>query len=336
MKKLFALILALLLVLSLAACGGSAPSQSLVLRASTPSAPEHAWSKCLDEIAAEVEAKTNGRIKIDVYYNASLSENSEKTMTEQIMTGTLDLGIAPSALAGPKFSAFSVPFQFDNREHIYRVFETQAAKDLLALTESTGLHSMGYVENGFRQITNNVRPIKTPEDLHGIKIRTPQAATTMAAVTAMGANATAMNAGELYVALSQGTVDGQENALNTIYNNGYYEVQKYCTVIDYNWSPAILVFNAELWNSFSAEDQKLIEEIVATAIANCNAKLAAEDLDFIQKLEEKGMEVYVLTAEERAAFKALCDSSEELKAAYEKSVGADILEVFGAAVEDCR
>lgn len=161
--------------------------------------------------------------------------------------------------------------------------------------------------------------------MKGLKIRTPQAATTMAAITAMGANATAINAGELYVALSQDTVDGQENALSTIYNNGYYEVQKYCTVINYNWSPAIVIFNSELWNTLSADDQKIFEEVVA----------AAADESYIAKLTEKGMEVYTLTPEERNAFKILCNT-DAVKEAYNNSVGADIMEKFAATVEACR
>ena len=171
--------------------------------------------------------------------------------------------------------------------------------------------------------------------MKGLKIRTPQAATTMAAITAMGANATAINAGELYVALSQDTVDGQENALSTIYNNGYYEVQKYCTVINYNWSPAIVIFNSELWNTLSADDQKIFEEVVAAAAEECNEQLAADDESYIAKLTEKGMEVYTLTPEERNAFKILCNT-DAVKEAYNNSVGADIMEKFAATVEACR
>ena len=344
MKKLTAMALTLVLAFSLVGCGstsgdgsgGPASGETITLRASTPTAPDHAWSKCLDQIAADVADQTDGRIQIDVYYNASLSENSEKTMTEQIMTGTLDLGAIPGPLAGKGFSAFSVPFQFDDRDHIARVCESDVAKELLAATEETGLHSIAYIENGFRQITNNKHAIKTPEDMKHVKIRTPQSATTIAAITAMGGDATAINAGELYVALSQGTVDGQENALATIWNNGYYEVQQYCTVIDYNWSPAVIAFNTEIWNSLSAEDQKIIEGIVAEAAVACNEALAAEDETLISMLEEEGMEVYVLTEEERAAFKELCDASEDLKTAYADTVGADLLAKFSAAVEECR
>lgn len=353
MKKSVSMLLAAALVMSLTACGGSTqpdpqpkssenstatqtPVEAIVLRASTPSAPEHPWSKGLDELAQLISEKTQGRYQIDVYYNASLSENSEKTMTEQIMTGALDLGVIPGPLAGKAFSAFSFPFQFDDREHIARVCESDVAQKLLADTEGSGLHSVAYVENGFRQITNNKHAIKTPADMAGLKIRTPQAATTMAAISAMGANATAVSAGELYVALSQHTVDGQENALSTIYNNGYYEVQKYCSVLDYNWSPAIIALNSALWATMSAEDQEIFNQAIDQVAQDVNQMQANGDQELIEQLREKGMEVYVFTPEERDAFKVLCDSDEAIKSAYVDTVGEELLTQFQEAVESCR
>ncbi len=136
---------------------------------------------------------------------------------------------------------------------------------------------MAYVENGFRQITNNKHAVKTPDDMKGLKIRTPQAATTMADYC-YGCECFAINAGELYVALSQDTVDGQENALSTIYNNGYYEVQKYCTVINYNWSPAIVIFNSELWDTLSADDQKILRKWLLQQPKNAMSRWRVENM----------------------------------------------------------
>ena len=283
MKKMISFALALIMVLVLVACGdnpapngGNTQNETVTLRASTPTAPEHPWSKCLDNIAAQIKEKTNGRYQIDVYYNASLSENSEKTMTEQIMTGTLDLGISPAPLVGKAFSAFSFPFQFDDRDHIKRVCDSDTAKELLAATESNGLHSMAYVENGFRQITNNKHAVKTPDDMKGLKIRVMESPMYIEMFTEMGA-----------------------------------------------------------WNTLSADDQKIFEEVVAAAAEECNEQLAADDESYIAKLTEKGMEVYTLTPEERNAFKILCNT-DAVKEAYNNSVGADIMEKFAATVEACR
>jgi len=311
------------------------PVQATVLRASTPTAPEHPWTLGLQKIADEVFERTGGRYKIDVYPNASLSEGSEKTMTEQIYTGTIDMGVSPASLCSTVFSGFGFPFSYEDREHIARVCDSEIAKEMLATLEEKGMHAIAYVENGFRQITNNIHEVKVPADAKGIKIRTPQSATTIACMESMGFNTVAISAGELYVALSQGTADGQENALSTIYNNKYYEVQKYLTVINYNWSPALIGVNSDLWESLSDEDKAIFEEVINDSAAYVNDLLAAQDEDFIKKLEDEGMKVYICTPEDIALFKkaAVTDS---LKDTYRGIVGEDLMNRFFQTIEDTR
>lgn len=311
------------------------PVKTTVLRASTPTAPEHAWTLALKKIADDIYERTGGRYKIDVYPNASLSEGNEKTMTEQIYTGSIDMGVSPASLCSPIFSAFSFPFLYEDREHIARVCDSDVAKEMLLTLEEKGMHAIAYVENGFRQITNNIREIRVPADTKGIKMRTPQSATTIACMEAMGFNAVAISAGELYVALSQGTADGQENALSTIYNNKYYEVQKYLTVINYNWSPALIGVNSELWESLSDEDKAIFEEVIKDAAAYANEILASHDEELIDKLKEAGMQVYICTKDDIDLFKQAV-VTDNLKNEYKKVVGEELLEKFLKAVEDNR
>jgi len=311
------------------------PVQSIVLRASTPTAPEHAWTLGLQKIADDIYAKTGGRYKIDVYPNASLSESNEKTMTEQIFTGTIDMGISPAPLCSTVFSAFGFPFSYDDRDHIDRVCESDVAKEMLATLEDKGMHAVAFVENGFRQITNNVREVKVPADTAGIKLRTPQSATTIACMEAMGFNTVAISAGELYVALSQGTADGQENALSTIYNNKYYEVQKYLTVVNYNWSPALIGINVDLWESLSEEDKAIFEEVIKDAATYVNGLLAEQDEELIGKLEDAGMQAYVCTKDDIALFKEAV-VSDSLKDKYREIVGEDLMNRFLQTIEDTR
>ena len=309
------------------------PKNVVTLRASTPTEPGAAWTVALDTIAAEVEKNTNGAYKIDVYPNASLSENSEKTMTEQVFVGTLDMCITPGSLAAAEWSVFSIPFQFDSREHIWRVCETDVVKGLLDGMSDKGMKAIGIVENGYRQITNNVKEIKTPADAVGIKLRTPQAQTSIALAEAMGFNAVAISSGELYVALQQGTADGQENALSTIYDKGFYDVQKYLTVVNYNWSPAICGINLDLWNSFDADTQKAFEDAIKVGCDTANEMLAAQDLEYIEKLKDKGMEVYICTEDDLVLWKEACAPVADV---YRESVGAELVDEFIAAVEACR
>lgn len=151
----------------------------------------------------------------------------------------------------------------------------------------------------------------------------------------MGFNAVAISAGELYVALSQGTADGQENALSTIYNNKYYEVQKYLTVVNYNWSPALIGVNSELWESLSDEDKAIFEEVIKDAAAYANEILASHDEELIDKLKEAGMQVYICTKDDIDLFKQAV-VTDNLKNEYKKVVGEELLEKFLKAVEDNR
>ena len=350
-KRILALILVIALNLticiSLAGCSdkstgqspSSAPSQkpvnTIVLRASTPTAPEHAWTLGLKKIADEVYERTEHRYKIDVFPNASLSEGNEKTMTEQIYTGTIDMGISPASLCSTIFSAFSFPFSYDDRAHIARVCDSAIAKEMLATLEKKGMHAMAYVENGFRQITNNIRPVKVPADAKGIKMRTPQSATTIACMEAMGFNTVAISAGELYVALSQGTADGQENALSTIYNNKYFEVQKYLTVVNYNWSPALIGMNSELWASLSDKDKTIFAEVIKNAATYINDTLAANDENYVDLLKKAGMQAYICTPDDIALFKKAV-VTDSLKNAYRGIVGQDMMDKFFKTLEDTR
>lgn len=347
-KKILALTLVFALAFTICAlfagCGekpnGGAdptqkPVQATVLRASTPTAPEHAWTLGLEKIAEDIFARTGGRYKIDVYSNASLSEGSEKTMTEQIYTGSLDMGISPASLVSTIFSGFGFPFSYDDRDHIARVCDSEIAQEMLGTLEEKGMHAIAFVENGFRQITNNIREVKVPADTAGIKIRTPQAATTIACMESMGFNTVAISAGELYVALSQGTADGQENALSTVYNNKYYEVQKYLTVVNYNWSPALIGLNLDLWESLSEEDKAIFEEVIKDAATYVNDLLAAQDEDLIVALEDAGMEVYICTPDDIALFKEAV-VTESLRDTFRGIVGEDMMNRFFQTIEDTR
>lgn len=313
--------------------GGKDNVETITLRASSPTDPGTGWTVCLDTIAEEVYKNTNGKYKIDVYPNASLSESSEKTMTEQTYAGTLDMCVTPASLASAEWGAFSIPFQFDDRDHIWRVCETEVVQGMLDRMEGKGMKALGIVENGFFQITNNVKEIKVPADCKDIKLRTPQAQSAIDPAKMLGFNPVSISSGELYVALQQGTADAQQNALSTIYSKGFYDVQKYLTVINYNWSPALVGMNLDLWNSMDAETQDIFKAAIDKGCQVCNDKLAAEDTDYITKLEEKGMQVYVCTPEDIEAWKTALTNVAEV---YYPSVGEELVLEFQKAVEDCR
>ena len=344
-KKVVALLLCFAMLFGMAACGNNggsgnnaannnaAPVEPTVLKASSPAAPDAAWGLALQRMADAIKEKTGGRYQVDVYHKASLTENSEKAMTDAVFTGTLDICITPGSLAAGIWSAFSVPFQFDSREHIYKVLKSDIVADMCKQMEPKGMKVLSLIENGYRQITNNKHEIKVPADTADVKLRTPQAKSSIAIAEKMGFQTVAISAGELFQALQQGTADGQENALNTIYDNKYYEVQKYLTVVNYNWSPALFGINLDLWNSLSADDQKIFQEVFTEVADWANKKMAEEDRSYIDKLKAAGMQVYECTAEDLALWKKQMEGAESI---YYESVGEDLMKAFTKTVNDLR
>ena len=341
-KRVMAIVLCLAMVLSFAACGKKddnnktdepKPVEAIVLKASSPAAGDAAWGLALEMMAKQIEEKTQGRYKVDVYHKCALSENSEKVMTEQVYTGTLDICITPASLASSIWSAFSVPFQFLNREHIYKVLKSDVVAEMSKTMEDKGMTVLALVENGYRQITNNKHEIKVPADTKDVKLRTPQAKSSIDIAEKMGFQTVAISAGELFQALQQGTADGQENALNTIYANKYYEVQKYLTVVNYNWSPALFGINADLYAEMSAEDQKIFAEVFASVADWANKKMAEEDTQYIDKLKAAGMEVYVCTDADLDIWRAQMAGSESI---YTDTVGAELMAKFTKTVNDLK
>lgn len=341
MKKVLALMLALAMVFSFAACGkkeegGEQKVEAIVLRASSPAAPDAAWTMGLNEMAKQVEALTGGRYHVDVYPNASLSENSEKTMTDQLFAGTLDIAICPASLAGAEWSAFSIPFQFKDRAHIWKVCDSDIVKGMSQRMEAKGMKVLAIVENGFRQFTNSKHQIAVPADTHDVKLRTPQAKSSQDQATMFGFQVVPMSAGELFVGLQQGTADGQENPLNTIYNNGYYEVQKYLTHIDYSWSPALFAINVDLWESLSAEDQKAFQDAFNAGAKVLNDEMVKADEVYLQMLKDKGMEVYEVSDAEKELWKEAAKDAINIYADGVNKETPNLMQDFAKMVESLR
>lgn len=338
-KKVLTITLCVLLILSFAGCSkqqsdpasNDSELETITLRLSHIGSPEHPWQKGLEKFVEKVNKDTNGQVVIEIYPNASLSENNERTMVEQCQIGTLDMALFPASQGGNMFAAFSFPFQFESRDVVYKMLTSDIALEMMDEFESKGIKGLAYWENGFRQFTNNVRPIKTPEDFKGLKIRAPQVPQTLATLQALGANAMSVSLGELYVAMQQGLVDGQENPLATIYNERFYEVQKYCTVLNYAFSPQVLGIHVETYNKLPENVQKVLVDAAQEMSIYTSSLLEEQDATVIEKLKEVGTEVHVCTPEEIAQFKA-ATNTEALREKFREIVGADLMDKFTATV----
>jgi tripartite ATP-independent transporter DctP family solute receptor len=331
-KNIFAIGLSILLfVLGIRfPYNANAQVKPLIIKASHTDSPYHPGHKALTRYADLVETGTQGRVKIEIYPNSQLSGGNERTMVEQLMMGTQQMGLIPAALAGDKFVIFGLPFLFPDRERIYKTCDGKLGQELLGMHEPLGLKAIAFWENGYRQITNNKRPISKPEDMKGLKIRVPQVPHLLETMRALGVTPVPISFGELYMALQQGTADGQENPLSVIYNSKLFEVQKYITVINYSWSPYTLVLNKSLYDKLPADIEEVLYNTGREVASYERGLIQEEDKILQKKLEEAGMKVTILNEEQVALFR---EATKGVAAIMEPKIGTDLLRKFREALQ---
>jgi tripartite ATP-independent transporter DctP family solute receptor len=242
--------------------------------------------------AKGVEAGTNGRVKIEVVGAGALG--SEKDEIEQVRAGGLAIAILSGgahAFIDQKATIEELPYAFSDHQHAYAAMDGDLGKKVTDLMDSKGLHILGFMENGFRNMTNNTRPITKPGDLRGLKVRSAEVPMRIDMFKMFGASPTAMAFTELFTALQQKTVDGQENPLAIIYSSKFYEVQKYLSITNHIWGSMYLEINANTWKSLPPDIQKVINDEAAKAIAMERKAITDGDQDLLGKLKDKGMQV---------------------------------------------
>ncbi len=233
-----------------------------------------------------VEKRSNGRIKIQIYPNAQLGD--ERTLLEGLQMGSVDFAVitsGPISNFAPKFAVVDMPFLFKDAKTAYRVLDGPIGKDLLKELEKANLKGLAFAERGFRNLTNNKRPIHKPSDVKGLKIRVMQNPVYVDTFRALGANAVPMAWGDCLTALQQGTIDGQENPVNVIYAFKIYETQKYLAMTRHTYAPAVIMMGLNLWKQFSPSDQKLLLKCAQEAAEYERAwdnGQEAKQLDFIK------------------------------------------------------
>ncbi|MDK2801165.1 MAG: hypothetical protein PWQ70_2784 [Clostridiales bacterium] len=241
-----------------------------------------------------VEKNTNGRVKVEVFPNEVLG--SEREMIEAVQMNAIQMtGAGTGLYAGfdPKIGVIELPYLFSTFEEAWKVLDGPIGTELAQPLLNKGIRILAYWENGFRQVTNNVRPIKTPEDFTGLKIRVPEIPLSMSIFKHLGANPTPMAFGELYMALRQGVVDGQENPLTNIYASKFYEVQKYLTLTKHQYSPFPVAISEKFWQQLPAEYQHIVQEAANEAKDYHRQLIKMDDEKLVDELKNKGMEVNV-------------------------------------------
>jgi len=262
---------------------------------------EHSSSLALLKFETELERLSNGEIDVNIFPAQQLGGAAENVQAVKI--GAIELtwvGTAYLTRTVPELEIIGLPFQFPDRETAFKIVDGPVSTALDSAIAEEGLTSMGYMELGFRNLTNNVRPITTVEDIKGLKIRLQPNETHLATFRSLGANPVAMDVKELYSAMEQGVIDGQENPFAIINVAGYAEVQKYISNTGHFFDFISVVSNKKWFGSLDSETKEMVKEAMNTAI-KYQRKLAAEqDARGLNTLIEKGM-VYTEVSPELAA-----------------------------------
>lgn len=265
-----------------------AAEKSIILKIGHGHTATHSYQLGLEQSKKIIEEKTNGRISLKFYPSAQLG--NERQMQESLTAGTLEMTITGLVnLYDPAFALFDFPYLYTNREQIKAVMYSDLMVDMGKVLVKKGMRIIGLMEVGFRMITSN-KPIRTPDDLKGFKIRTPESNAQIETFRAMGAKPTPMSFSELYGALQQGVVDGQENPLENIYNAKFFEAQKYLTVSKHIYNFAYVLVSEKFWQTLSKEDQNLITYAIREGCFWQINYLSERQVELEKILKDKGMQ----------------------------------------------
>lgn len=290
------------LMVAAAAFAGQAEAAT-TLRLGHVVADNSSLDKGLDYFAKLVSDKSGGELKIQVFPNSSLGDNT--AMMEQLQFGSLDM-MAPSvaALSGftPSTAIFDLPYLFKNEAAAEEVLDGPLGDTVGKALEPQGFYLLGWMTQSWRHLTCN-KEVTKPADVAGIKIRTMDSKYHMAHFNTLGASAIPMAMSELYTALQQGTIDAQENPYTNIVNSRFYEVQKYVVETGHIYDACPLIISTITWKRLDDNQKKIIQEAAAEAVNWERAEVKKDDAIFREQVKKSGTTVIVLTPEQRAEFR---------------------------------
>ncbi len=283
--------------------------------------PAHMAAEFLAETVAE---KSDGKIAIEIFPGGQLGNDTE--IIEQVQLGAAHMAIPPTAKLGqfePRMQLFDLPYIFPTPAAAYAVLDGEIGSELLGTLEGQGLYGAAYWESGFKQFTNNIRPIATPEDLAGIKMRTMSSPLIIEQYKAWGANPIPIAFAEVYNALEQGVAEAQENAFVSIDKMKFYEVQKHLTVSNHAYLGYAFIVNKAAWEELPEDLQAALQSSIEEA-RDYQRKLNADlDAELKGGMADYGLEIVELDAEGIAAF---IEASKPVHEGYVDVIGKDMLE----------
>ena len=312
---------ALLATMALAVAGNV---QADKIRIAGNFAVEHSSSKAMEIFKQELSSLTGGELTADIF--PAMQLGGAKENVDQVRSGVIMgtwVGIAYLSRTVPELEAVSLPFAFANREQAFKVIDSRVGDLLNQKLADKGFITLGYMELGSRNVTNNIRPIKSIEDFKGLKIRMQPNETHLASFRAIGANPAPMGIKEVYSAMQQGVLDGQENPFSIIATKRFNEVQKYLSDSGHFFDFIVVTVSKKKFDKLKPEFQSAVRKAMSKAIAWQRSKAAEEDTTSRDALIASGMQFDAIPADVRAQLKlATAGVVGELK----KKIGSDIID----------
>ncbi len=293
MTKSYAIVyFGVLLLLVGMITGCRSETDTLIIKLGHGLAPSHPVHQAMEYMAQRVKTKSNGTMRIDIYPSEQLG--SERECLELLQIGSLGMtktSTSPLESFTPIFKVFGLPYLFRDDEHRFQALEGEIGEELLRAPFDNQLLGLCYYDAGSRSFYTVNRPIRTPDDLEGLKIRTQESTTAMQMVQALGGSPTPIAWGELYSALQQGIVDGAENNPPSFHLSHHYEVCGYYSLDQHTAVPDILLISRHLWEELTAEQQRIIKESAVESAERQKELWAQATEEAMAIVEEAGVEI---------------------------------------------
>lgn len=295
--------------------------------------PEDPQNVGVDAFKDMVEDRSNGAISVQIYPAGQLGD--ARTIVEGIQLGTIEMADVENGPMGgfvTEALLWDLPFIFRDIEHAHAVLDGEIGQSVQEKYIDVGIRHLAYNDGGFRYFTNDQRPIHSMDDLEGLKIRVMESQVMVDTINTFGASAVPMSFGELYSSLQQGVVDGQENPMNLIYSQRFYEVQEYLSLSGHFYYPRQYIASESWWQGLEEEHQEIIRQAAIEASAIQRDALVAYEVEMLSVLESNGMQINEVEKDAfiEAAFENIYPSYYELLGGGDASRGEELIQAVMA------
>ncbi|BFM13224.1 TRAP transporter substrate-binding protein [Simiduia litorea] len=290
MYRFLALMAALSAISGLLGC--KAANDQVVLKLGHTLDAGHPVHRAMLAMNERLVAISGGTMRVDLYPSGQLG--SEREMMELLQIGSLAMtkvSTSPMESFVPEMKVFSLPYVFRDKDHFWRMLESELGKNLLIAGEKVRLRGLVYYDAGSRSFYTTDKAIRTPDDLKSLKIRVQKSQTSVAMIDALGGSATPISWGELYTALQQGVVDGAENNPPSFYRSKHYEVSKYYTLDEHTYVPDMLIISAHIWHNLSEQQQQWLQQAADESVQVQRQLWAQDTAEALREVEAAGVQI---------------------------------------------